>query len=443
MLKERVANIEPLVEAQLQIIIQSVILYTITFENAIDMSSLLYSDTTSKVTYFLLLLSSILSTCISFTKMLQAGDLPVLSSVFSIRAVIVFVFIVTKFLLLAYLNSLAMTSIILGTIAFAGRENDPAYTELFDNFYRGLCRPSKNPSAFCADNPPITLFTATRTLPILSFVGIYLCPLLYLVTLNIKSRRSFTYETLIHLIFPLATNLSFYGDIDIPQEGARKTVRAKKRRNVSMPCIHPLDIIKTPRWGETATSGTEKNVFRQNSNPESNRARTVIVRVSSLDIDITTFPRDHIEHSKTTSVPNRKFKPRRFSLPPNLESFVSREDPKKAEEFQFSLKQSAVLYTMFLVNALTAGLLDMVIQIVNIRYSQCKRPGQCEVANIEQMSVLESLMEVDPISKAYMGILFSNILAFVFFAVSLRKRRGGTSFESAQCQLLRELAQEW
>ena len=91
-----------LVEAQLQIIIQSVILYTITFENAIDMSSLLYSDTTSKVTYFLLLLSSILSTCISFTKMLLAGNLPVLSSVFSIRAVIVFVFITFVFIMVFF-----------------------------------------------------------------------------------------------------------------------------------------------------------------------------------------------------------------------------------------------------------------------------------------------------------------------------------------------------
>ena len=40
MLKDKVANIEPLVEAQLQTIIQSVILYTITFENRIDLSSL-------------------------------------------------------------------------------------------------------------------------------------------------------------------------------------------------------------------------------------------------------------------------------------------------------------------------------------------------------------------------------------------------------------------
>ena len=39
-LKDTVANIEPLVEAQLQTIIQSVILYTITFENQIDLSSL-------------------------------------------------------------------------------------------------------------------------------------------------------------------------------------------------------------------------------------------------------------------------------------------------------------------------------------------------------------------------------------------------------------------
>ena len=121
-MKEKVLNIEPLVESQLQIIIQTVIIYGITFENSIDMSSLLYSDTTSKVAYFLLLISSTFSICISFTKMLQAGDYPVLSSVFSVRAVIVFVFIVTKFLLLAYLNSLDMTSIILGTIGFAGRE---------------------------------------------------------------------------------------------------------------------------------------------------------------------------------------------------------------------------------------------------------------------------------------------------------------------------------
>ena len=203
-----------------------------------------------------------------------------------------------------------------------------------------------------------------------------------------------------------------------------------------MPCILPLETIKTSREGETTSSGKEENTAQQNTKQteSKNRARTVIIRVSSLDTEILT--------SKKTDLHSRQFKPRRFSLPPNMEGFTRREDPKKAEEFQFSLKQSILLYTIFLLNALTTGLLDMVVQIVNIRYSQCKR-GQCDVANVEQMTVLESLMEVDPINKAYMGILFSNILAFVSFAISLRKRQGGGSFESAQCQFLQELAREW
>ena len=385
--------------------------------------------------------------------MLQAGDRPVISTVFSIRAVIVFIFIVTKFLLLAYLNSLAMTSIILGTIGFAGKENDPAYTELFDNFYRGLCRPPKNPSAFCGDNPPISLFTATRTLPILSFVGVYLYPLLYLITLNIKRGRPLNYETLIHLIFPLATSLSFYGDSPQKPFTKRRPTKKRKRRTMSMPCIQPLQTIETSWRDETTTSETEGNVFRQITNSDTSseskkRARAVIISVSSLDIDIATlaFRGGQIEPSSgITDVHKRKSKPRRFSLPPNMECFVRRQGPEKAEQFQFSLKQSSVLYTIFLLNALSTGLLDLVIQIVNIRYSQCKRQGsECDVASVEQMTVMESLMEVDPINKAYMAILFSNIVAFASFAISLRMKRGGGScVGSAQCHFLQEMIDEW
>ena len=448
-MKEKVSNIEPLVESQLQIIIQSVILYGITYENLIDMSSLLYSDTTSKVTYFLLLLSSTVSICISFTKMLQAGDRPVLPTVFSIRAVIVFVFIVTKFLLLAYLNSLAMTSIILGTISFAVTENDPAYTELFDNFYRGLCRPSKDPSAFCGDNPPISLYTATRTLPILSFVGIYLYPLFYLITLNIKRGRPLNYETLIHLIFPLATNLSFYGDIPQKPSLKRRTTKKRKTRNVSMPCIQPLQTIETSRMDETTTSKRGVNYFRLRSysDPSSEskkRARGVIISASSLDIDIETLAFRGGQIEPNPGIHKRKLKPRRSSLPPSMECFVGRKGSKKADEkFQFSLKQSSVLYTIFLINALSTGLLDLVIQIVNIRYSQCKRPGECNSASVEQMTVMESLMEVDPINKAYMAILFSNIVAFASFAISLRMKWGGGSCVESVSHFVQEIIDEW
>ena len=178
-LKEKVLNIEPLVESQLQIIIQTVILYAITFEKAIDMTHLLYTDTSSKATYLFMLLTSLVSLCITFTKMLQAGRKPVLSTVFSVRALVVFIFIVTKFLLLAYLNSLALTSIVLGSIGFAVAEEDAGHRELYDNFFRGLCRPSEDPLAFCGENPPLTLFTATRTFPLFSLLGINLYPLIY------------------------------------------------------------------------------------------------------------------------------------------------------------------------------------------------------------------------------------------------------------------------
>ena len=151
-LKEKVANIEPLVEAQLQTIIQSVILYTITFENQIELGSLLWSDTSSKITYFLMLLSSLVSICISFTKMLRMGHEPVLTSIFTTRAGIVFLFLVTKFLLLAYLHSLAITSMMMGLVGSIIADNDPAHIELFDMFHRGLCPPPKDPMAFCGED---------------------------------------------------------------------------------------------------------------------------------------------------------------------------------------------------------------------------------------------------------------------------------------------------
>ena len=80
---------------------------------------------------------------------------------------------------------------------------------------------------------------------------------------------------------------------------------------------------------------------------------------------------------------------------------------------------------------------------MNIRYSQCKRPGECDVASVEQMSVMESLMEVDPINKAYMAILFSNILAFASFAVSLRMKWGGGSCVESVSHFVQEIIDEW
>ena len=446
--KEKVANVEPLVEAQLQIIIQSVILYTITFENQIDLSSLLYIDTTSKITYFLMLLSSLVSICISFTKMLQMGHKPAITSVFTARAAIIFLFLMTKFLLLAYLHSLAITSMMLGTVGNTLADNDPAHIELFDIFFRGLCPPSKDPSAFCGENPPFTFYSATRTLPIIIIFQLYFLPTLYLVILNIKRARALSYETIIHLLFPLVTNLSFCGLVHPdPFEMPRK--KAKRKRVNSMPCFH-----ETSQKTNTTRIGTEKALFRQKTDPnKSSQARhgdeVFVIRMSSLDIDIErlAFQRENQESSSVQRAENNnKTWSKKFSLPTNMEPCLSKRGSEKKEEFQFSLWQSTTLYLMFLYNAIVIGLVDVVVQIVNMGYNQCKRTGvECGVDDGgEQMTVLDILMKMDPINQAYMVILITNITAFVSFAISLKKEKGGASCLSfTTCKCLQQTINDW
>ena len=441
-LKEKVANIEPLVEAQLQIIIQSVIIYTITFENQIDLSSLLYSDTTSKITYFLMLLSSLVSICISFTKMLHMGHEPAITSVFTVRAAIIFLFLVTKFLLLAYIHSLAITSMMLGTVGSTLADNNAAHKELFDIFYRGLCPPSKDPSAFCGENPPFTFYSATRTLPIIVIFQLYFLPTLYLITLNIKRARTLSYETIMHLLFPLVTNLFFYGPVPLdPFERSMK--KAKWKRVNSMPCLHGTDKKKN-----RTRVGTEKALFRQKTVPNSSSGarhgdEVFVIRMSSLDIDIErlAFQRENQESPLQRTHTNNKTWSKRFSLPTNMEPCLTRGgSEKEKDKFQFSLWQSTVLYSMFLYSAIVIGLVDLGIQIVNMGHNQCKRKGiECNVDGGEQMTVLDILMKLDPINQAYLVILITNIIAFVSFAISLKNEKGRVScLSSTTCNFVQE-----
>ena len=442
-LKDKVANIEPLVEAQLQIIIQSVILYTITFENQIDLSSLLYSDTTSKISYFLMLLSSLVSICISFTKMLHMGHEPVLTSVFTTRAGIIFLFLVTKFLLLAYVHSLAITSMMLGTVGSALADNDPAHVELFDNFFRGLCPPTKNPSAFCGESPPLTLYSATRILPIAILFQLYFGPILYLITLNIKRARRLSYETFIHLLFPLVTNLSFYGPVP-PDPFKMSRKKANRKRGKSMPCLHETN----QKQNRTVVGETQKALFRQKTDPNNYNSGVrhgdgvFVIRMSSLDINVekVAFPRA----SSVQMGRKEKTLSQRFSLPTNMEPCFTRKGPENKDEFQFSLWQSTVLYLMFLYNAIVIGMIDVVVQIVNMRYNQCKRAGgDCDVDE-EQMTLMDILMKIDPINQAYIAILITNITAFISFAISLKKDKGKVScLSSASCKFLQEMINDW
>ena len=450
-LKEKVANIEPLVEAQLQTIIQSVILYTITFENQIDLSSLLYSDTTSKITYFLMLLSSLVSICISFTKMLRMGHEPVLTSIFTTRAGIVFLFLVTKFLLLAYLHSLAITSMMMGLVGSIIADNDPAHIELFDMFHSGLCPPPKDPMAFCGEDSPLTLYSITRIIPTLMLFHIYFLPILYLVILNIKRARKLSYETIIHLIFPLVTNLSFFGPIP-PDPFKMKMKRTKRQSIRSMPCLEHLETIP-----EVAVERGEKALFRQKTVPSTcgKFSKTMTTRhgksqgdgvfmigMASLDIDTekASFQREKLE-SPAPRGQSKKTMFRRYSLPTNMESCLTKGSEDKTE-FQFSLRQSTTLYVIFLYNAILIGLFDGIVRLqINMRNNHCKRTGEeCNIEE-EQMTLLEILMKVDPINQAYIAVLITNIIAFISFAISLKKdKEGGSCINSSTCQ---ELIKDW
>jgi hypothetical protein len=245
--RDCVSNIEPMVEAQMQMVVQAVILYTNYFDWPVGL--LPYSDLTSKIFYFFLLISSFLSLCISYTKMLQQGQTPVISSVFSIRAVNIFIFLATKFFLIAYIHSQAINSLMLGTVITA-TESNPRYLELLNLYYEGICTPSEDPSMFCGDRPVITLYTATVTMPLFLLFVLYFGPLVYIITLNIKAARPFSYETILLLIFSLVTNLSFYGAVPtdpLYQPGGRERMRTKSLPYLPPPSTRRLSL-KVPKF---------------------------------------------------------------------------------------------------------------------------------------------------------------------------------------------------
>ena len=117
---------------------------------------------------------------------------------------------------------------------------------------------------------------------------------------------------------------------------------------------------------------------------------------------------------------------------------------EKKEKFQFSLWQSTILYSIFLYNAIVIGMADVVVQIVNLRYNQCKRMGEECSVDKEEMTLLDILMKMDPINQAYIVILITNITAFISFALSLKMEKGRAScLSSTCCKFLQEMINGW
>ena len=174
---------------------------------------------------------------------------------------------------------------------------------------------------------------------------------------------------------------------------------------MSLPCVNIVEAIKILATNnELRSVGNYKyltsTISETGSQADSNtktkrRNKKTLISVSSVDVDILSMT--FIDQASNGNNQKNENKSRRSSLPATMECFLEKDEPEQCEEkFEFSLKQSTVLYAIFLLNALTSGVLDMVVQIVNIRYSQCKRQGFCDTAdNIGKMSVLETLMQVE------------------------------------------------
>ena len=205
-----------------------------------------------------------------------------------------------------------------------------------------------------------------------------------------------------------APSISVIDSIKSPSEGKTTSLmRTQRERNMSLPCVNIVEAIKILATNnELSSVGKYKyltsTIVETGNQAESNtkakkRNKKTLISVSSVDVDI--MPMTFVDRA-SSSGNNQKNenKSRRSSLPPTMECFLEKDEPELEEKFEFSLKQSTVLYAIFLLNALTSGVLDMVVQIVNIQYNQCKRDGPCDTAdNIGKMTVLETLMQVEQI----------------------------------------------
>ena len=104
----------------------------------IDLSSLVYDKSTvSRVLYGLLLVSSVVSVCLSFTAILKGGRRPIIKSYRSFLFLKLFLFILTKLMVQAYVLSIAMKSLM---FYVANKDLLATGGDIFDLYFRGICR---------------------------------------------------------------------------------------------------------------------------------------------------------------------------------------------------------------------------------------------------------------------------------------------------------------
>ena len=124
--------IEPVVEGSLQVFCQSIILYitigpgeTKHQERPLDISSILFTkDMASKVKFSCMFCTSLLSTAISFARVFTMGNHPVVKKIVSWKFMKIVLIMITKVILLSYMMSMAIKSLMYKFVSKVCRLNN-------------------------------------------------------------------------------------------------------------------------------------------------------------------------------------------------------------------------------------------------------------------------------------------------------------------------------
>ena len=404
--------------------------------------------------------------------MLKGGRRPVCQSIFSLTFLLVFLFLLTKLLLQAYLHSLPITAAMVGTLVLNFEDSDPTLFDLWNTYFRGLCLAPKDGSQFCM-HPPLQLKTATRTIPLFMLITLYLPSTLYIITLHFKRRKPFTVSTMISMISALVTNLSFFADPWKPGT-KNKSMPAPRKRCKSLPNISTnhrstalynekaiteilvcqvtgtkkrnkkkslMPILTSPLEAGTTMKKTMKAMLVPLKTANSVANMTEMKKTDEMlttldnekvtkDILLVKTPKpNNLKQNKTptgtVSNQRRTKKTRRSSLPLDLEKVNVNRPEQIDEDLNFSWKQSSVLYGMFLYAALTVGGSDVIFQLLmNDGYQLCKKSPCSNPSNIDgPKSLFTRILEVDTINQIYVLVLTLNIALWITLTVRLRKQR--------------------
>ena len=202
----------------------------------LDLSSILFDNKlSSKITYFLLFISSLISVCVSFAKILTWGNKPIVKNFFTIRFLKVIFFILCKLFLHAYILSSTFTAVQFG-LAFSIEDEEGQ--KILEIYWLGLDR-----------DPDIDFTTATVIFPICFILFQFLPSLVYVLFLNSRhSGLTNLYEIFVDnastIVIAMITNISFYEELpnirDMQSSSDSDQHGRLSRRAASLPNIDQM-----------------------------------------------------------------------------------------------------------------------------------------------------------------------------------------------------------